>query len=428
MDSSSSSHSHLIGSYCTAHGLQSAAVKNYNGLDCYVVKVDPENPERFAVVFSCEFGVSDAEYKSLKPANLTLKYGLVIKPSCVPAIRGEGVFATRAYRRGEIIIAEKPILAVKDYDQNFHKLQLVNDRLTEIEKDIVFSFSTDGVELRGGNQLASIFGNNGIADDDGFSGLYPVICRINHCCWLGRHQSGNDVAAAAPSCNVWWYASSYTNPRALAALRDISAGEELFADYTETTLNPFQRRMRLSRYGIRGCECPICVPSPAVVSLIDEYESNLAALRQLNPFDQPPSADGPPYTIIETRVQQAASRARAAGEALVSEIVKISPDFANKITATMNSNIHGPIVKAHCEAIRLVLQSAVVQSAASVAEVEAYFQTFKAALHERSNSDLNDSCGGNDAHPYFLEKKTIAINDTLILSGWIAQLKRTGRR
>ena len=229
----------LINTYCTVTGLTSDGGVQLNGYDCFVVKAAED---RLAVAMLCEIQDLGCKYKSLKPENLQPRDGVVVRPSLIEG-GGNGVFATKNFAKGDIILKEFPFISME---------------LPIDDTDVSKNFSLPAREAlatltRGrytGGTWAPIFANNAISSDARrdsdtrckISTLYPIMCRINHRC------TGTLDASARP--NVSW---SPNEERILTATCDIKADSELFVDYLTYCCSPQVRRDALSAYKIPPC-------------------------------------------------------------------------------------------------------------------------------------------------------------------------------
>lgn len=116
----SADNSSLCGKYCIARGSQSASGSKYNGKECYVWKPSPDVEGRFQVLFIDD----DRKFVSLKADNLELLTHVAVRPATVEVVEdggkkttksiGKGLFATRAFKKGELIFAERPLAVVHD--------------------------------------------------------------------------------------------------------------------------------------------------------------------------------------------------------------------------------------------------------------------------------------------------------------------------
>lgn len=272
----------LLYSYCTVHGLESETGRLMNGQEVYVAKIDPDDANRVGVIFVYTLATpSICRYVSLRPENLTPKYGVAVKPSSicnspVGSGGGLGVFATKAFAKGEVIMQELPFATVppaEDSDRTAALIANYHKKLSAPQRDVLAQLTLGNVEAEKGgagpkkeesrsipNKVRALgewairLHTNCICTDDGAMHLYPVLCRINHRCMGERGH------------NVWWRqecggdGASASQPRYLTASRPIAAGEEILVDYIDSVLlDPVDRHEALARYGIPPCPAGTCV-------------------------------------------------------------------------------------------------------------------------------------------------------------------------
>lgn len=283
--------------------------------ECFVVAPDPANAANAIVIMTDELPSTTCAFKSIALSNLSPStYAVRIGPSTI-ATAGNGLFATRPFAEGEIILQEKPFLTMRrDFGESTHAhtddeacdafadkvreccpsaaARSVLQRLTLgplriVDKDSMMkqhvrgcsSITTVGskrsrattgdcevtkcgqghaIREESGCVWASRMAANGLSGarpHPNTSALYPLMCTVNHACAdTAAHNAAWDMA---------------TDERTLVALRRIDAGEELFVDYFSGEVGA-QRRERRRRYGITGrCSCAMC--SEANVRLWDAF-------------------------------------------------------------------------------------------------------------------------------------------------------------
>ena len=299
----------LINQYCTVHGLRSEQGQRLNGKECFVARSSEVGSNRLAVLFTDDVrsNPTTSAFMSLKADNLTPRYDVAIRPS---PIAGSGLFATRRFKKGDIIMQEYPFMSLPFPEMPAAKIHIpgdgspirwefLTDHTSPAMREVMRTLSTVGIteELRAtvrrkvGEVLPSVreqlirLGRedeakscdvcpiatedvirqsvNGIYSGDGFSNLHIVISRLNHSC---------------NAANTAWYVSpaSGRGPRYITASRDIEADEELLICYMQTTKLGADRRKSLSNYGVT-CACCFCRPSSAFEGAINRARSAVEA-------------------------------------------------------------------------------------------------------------------------------------------------------
>ena len=289
----------LINQYCTVHGLRSEQGQRLNGKECFVARSSEVGSNRLAVLFTNDVrsNPTTSAFMSLKAENLTPKYDIAIRPS---QIAGSGLFATRRFEKGEVIMHEYPFMSLPfpgtpaptvriPGDGSPVEWQFLTDHTSSAMREVIRTLTTDGIseELRATvkRQLGEVLPSlreqlikmgredearscdvcpiatddvirqsvNGIYSGDGFSNLHIVISRLNHSC---------------EAANTAWYVTPASGPRYITASRDIEADEELLICYMQTTKLGADRRKSLSNYGVT-CFCCFCRPSSAFEGAIN---------------------------------------------------------------------------------------------------------------------------------------------------------------
>ena len=289
--------SHLINQYCTAHGLRSEQGKRLNGKECFVAKFSDVGSDRLAVLFTDDVRSNPAAsaFMSLKAENLTPKYDVAVRPS---SIAGSGLFATKSFKKGEVIMQEYPYVTLPNRGIPMPNIRIpgdgspvewafLADRVSPAMREVLQTLTTDGASAEilanvkmqlGGvlprlrKHLASLgrkdeakrcdvcpivakdlirWNVNAVGSSDESSVyLHVLISRLNHSC----------------DANTSWYVSSTSNIgsglRYITASRDIEAGEELLVSYAHFTKFGAGRRKALMGYGVK-CPCCFCRPSPS---------------------------------------------------------------------------------------------------------------------------------------------------------------------
>ena len=172
--------------------------------------------------------------------------------------KGLGVFATQAIKCGTRIMAEKPIIHIKQGDPTIRESVDAYLHLSQAEQTVFISlhhyispnlhswkqfFLAEGVKEEDVNafvHVMAVYEVNSFPADDG-SILCPEASRMNHSCLPNVHHSWNKSRRCLT----------------VHALRDIAAGEEIQTSYVELCLNSRQREKALDEYGFK-CGCAAC--------------------------------------------------------------------------------------------------------------------------------------------------------------------------
>lgn len=171
--------------------------------------------------------------------------------------RGLGLHVDCDVRRGTNLITQEPLfvqkaketaadtaarLAALPASEQEKLLQLCHDvpLPRDVEDDIESSGATDQVK-----RLLRVVSVNGVGTPGGHTGVFPVICRVNHDCQPNvafRREGDGRVS--------------------LVALRNLSKGEEILVSYLpegDLFIPTEKRQTRLSRWGFL-CSCMRCGP------------------------------------------------------------------------------------------------------------------------------------------------------------------------
>jgi len=157
--------------------------------------------------------------------------------------KGLGGFAKRKILKGEVIVAEPPLLKIPDsaigsLDEAMHFANTEFKKLSEIDKKRVLSLFNAFPE-RG---VSGIIQSNALPTDDG-GGLFPTLARFNHAC--------------NPNANQSWI--SKKNEQRVYAVRDIEQGEEIFYKYIPALFMTYsERHSVLSQHFRFECKCMHC--------------------------------------------------------------------------------------------------------------------------------------------------------------------------
>ena len=184
---------------------------------------------------------------------------------CESTGKGMGLFASdRKIARGELIIAEKPLLTLdqrrflslsfRDAQEN---LDRSIEKLAKTDKQTFYSLHNSWPKLA--SQSMGIIKTNAVplGVDSPVGAIFPVISRINHSC--------------LPNVNHYW--NEMKGVETIFALKDIEANQEILTSYTD----PFcdrATRQALIREGFQfECQCVLC-------SLEDKTEQKRSDIRR----------------------------------------------------------------------------------------------------------------------------------------------------
>lgn len=141
---------------------------------------------------------------------------------------GMGLFATKNIKRGQFIIAEKPLLRIPSYHDSQDPTSpyiIVSDMLDQLVSKLTDSDRTHLFELHDYTNPKNptpigIVRTNGFSMGNGdASAIYAIISRINHSC--------------RPNANNYWNETKQMG--IVHAIKDISAGEEILISH----INPY---------------------------------------------------------------------------------------------------------------------------------------------------------------------------------------------
>lgn len=399
----------LINKYCVVSGLQSPAARPYNGRECLVVKVDPENSERLAVYFTFNIGSgAEGRYVSLKPDNLTPKYGVEIRPSAY----GSGLFATKDFKRGDTIISELPFLSFVG-NLDFEAVKRSVDALSEPERTALEGLTGDGVSAEVAEAARETDATyapwflrmkvNSLGAPDDSSSLYPVICRINHCC------------SSKAASNVWWYATSGSRPRTITASRDIKEGEEILSDYAVTRREASARKDTLNRYGI-VCDCAVCSANEKLAGALYAYEVAFSRLDALSTAANRSGAALPPSMNL--------AYVKSTSEEIAAAIAGVGSSFPEGESGErMVTNLSLALSRAQTEAVGTLFRAMMNASVAPAPEYPTQlFEAIKAYQQEGLAVRLA-ACAGNKKHPFYEEAKSAADTNAQNFSALLHRIK-----
>jgi hypothetical protein len=158
--------------------------------------------------------------------------------------KGLGVFATKPFRRGDLILAEAPIFIV-DYAGNAGAA--VVSAIKNLDPDDCRRFyalaNCHPGKDRPFDEILGIYQTNSISIGDDTGAIFEQVSRFNHSCSSNARYS--------------WHAQA--GRERVYALRDIAVDEEIFVSYLSRVYGSpcASRQARLSRYNFT-CRCVAC--------------------------------------------------------------------------------------------------------------------------------------------------------------------------
>ena len=226
---------------------------------------------------------------------------------------GQGVFAKRNIKCGELIFSERPLLVAPtwlgggtrtgDVARKFAKYtpdQVRQVLIFEFEKvldtavqrmgekgkasfmSLFNSHTADGSGPLFGIMRTNSFGCNELSDDGPFiyGGVCNIASRINHRYVPISHmncKASYAVHSCMPNVNVKFKATSFSFQ--FSAVRNIKAGEQLFCSYCGLDRTKAERQTDLAPYGF-SCSCPACInATPGTDNLRKIFTEQVTRLR-----------------------------------------------------------------------------------------------------------------------------------------------------
>jgi hypothetical protein len=194
--------------------------------------------------------------------------GYIIKESGIGGPGDMGIFATRDFEIGDLLLAEKPVFILPNVslgatnllDHEYSKLSAADkarfDALSNAfpQRGRYGIFTTNAMPL--GDTTGSVKAHHG--------GIFLLISRINHSCCPNVLHS-------------WCQA---TNEERIYAIKQIKAGEQIFTSYLDDLFNTYEQRKELLQASWKfSCQCSACLPENRAKSdanrkrLADLYEA-----------------------------------------------------------------------------------------------------------------------------------------------------------
>ncbi|KAF2202423.1 SET domain-containing protein, partial [Delitschia confertaspora ATCC 74209] len=182
--------------------------------------------------------------------------------------KGYGCFALKPIQRGTRILADSPLLIVREPEYLYDDIKATYDKLSPTDQALYMSLhsahnqdpanwpkaihpSVKGRERKRIEEqasarfakepsLISIFQTNCIEHESG-AAIFPYAARFNHSC-------------SPNACFTW---NSAIGKETIHATRNINCGEEITVAYCDTTHSKSLRRYELKHYGFL-CDCRAC--------------------------------------------------------------------------------------------------------------------------------------------------------------------------
>lgn len=159
---------------------------------------------------------------------------------CESPGRGMGMYANRCISRGELIIAEEPLIILNGQNYATYSAQIEKklEKLSKSEQDIYFALRNEKPFL---NRSMGIFKTNALPMDSD-SGVFALISRINHSCLRNVHHYWNETKGV----------------ETVYALKDIEFNQEILTCYIDPFCKKEKRRALLVEKFNFECKCELC--------------------------------------------------------------------------------------------------------------------------------------------------------------------------
>jgi hypothetical protein len=185
---------------------------------------------------------------------------------------GMGLFAKKNIKRGQFIIAEKPLLRIPSYYDSQNPASpyiIVSDMLDQLVSKLTDFDRTRLFELHDSTNPKNptpigIVRTNGFSLGDGdhhTTAIYPIMSRINHSCRQNAHHYWNETKQM----------------EIVHAIKDISAGEEILISYIDPYKYATRDESLKITYGFE-CKCEVCTLTSVELKKSDIRRSCLRTL------------------------------------------------------------------------------------------------------------------------------------------------------
>lgn len=159
--------------------------------------------------------------------------------------KGLGMFAKSKIARGQLVLAEKPLILTPSQVPD-SLLDRIVANMTEADRSRFFALHNNSSASPSSSAIKNIlFLTNGIrlgTEDDANGGVFANISRINHSC--------------RPNVHHFWSADK--KMELVHALKEISPGEEIFNSYIDLYATRDERRAKLKESFGFECRCELC--------------------------------------------------------------------------------------------------------------------------------------------------------------------------
>ncbi|KAF9361827.1 hypothetical protein BGX34_006874 [Mortierella sp. NVP85] len=163
--------------------------------------------------------------------------------------KGKSMFAARDIKRGELIIAESPLVYIPEHNEaeSIRAVEALSKKNKKYFYALHSVYSEDEMSLIYGIVRTNAFP---LGPDSPDSAVYRVISRINHSC--------------VPNVKHKW--NPTTGKEHVTAIKDIPEGSEILTAYQSPLKTRAERHHALRAFRFQ-CQCPLCTSETS-----DEYD------------------------------------------------------------------------------------------------------------------------------------------------------------
>lgn len=176
--------------------------------------------------------------------------------------KGLGMIALRDFRRGELLLEEKPLMTLRVWQTNNFLAHKKVRQLPEAERAAFWDLADS---TGGAKSVRGIVETNFVTLSCDLGGLFVTISRLNHSCCPNVSPSWDDQRGVA----------------VLNVAMDVKAGEELCINYRGVYATRDQRREELEREYHFACQCRSCSLEGEALLRSERNRSRLAELDTL---------------------------------------------------------------------------------------------------------------------------------------------------
>ncbi|KAL6299885.1 hypothetical protein BKA93DRAFT_819723 [Sparassis latifolia] len=244
-----------------------------------------ERPYRYPRLYGCRTNESTAGLQnmaelslaSVADLNANLPGGFTLRPVNG---KGLGAFASRPFRRGDLVLTDPPLYIVENPDNGgrIHQGKVITavKRLSAADKQVFLSLMNVYADTgRFPNPILGIHDTNAFQVGGYDSALCIVASRFNHSC--------------SPNARYSWHAAS--GRLRIYALRDIAVGGELLVSYISSRRvygSVFrERQQRLSMSHGFTCSCATCTLPKKDRLSSDQRRKELTRIWESIPYYNP---------------------------------------------------------------------------------------------------------------------------------------------